>query len=303
MSTNMTEPVITQTNFPGLKLKNRGKVRDIYDFGDALLIVATDRLSAFDVIMNEGIPYKGKVLTQISDFWFGQTKELVTNHLISSIVYDFPSECKPYWNTLADRSMLVKKTKPLPVECIVRGYLSGSGWIEYQKNKSVCGIRLPDGLVESSKLSEPIFTPTTKEDVGKHDENISFGQMANLIGKELAEQVRDVTLNVYRSGADLAEKKGIIIADTKMEFGLDENGRLVLIDELLTPDSSRFWPKEKYQAGRAQDSYDKQFVRDYLLSIHFNKKPPAPNLPIEIVLKTSALYLEALTRLSGRTLV
>jgi phosphoribosylaminoimidazole-succinocarboxamide synthase len=303
MSTNMTEPVITQTNFPGLKLKNRGKVRDIYDFGDALLIVATDRLSAFDVIMNEGIPYKGKVLTQISDFWFGQTKELVTNHLISSIVYDFPSECKPYWNTLADRSMLVKKTKPLPVECIVRGYLSGSGWIEYQKSKSVCGVRLPDGLVESSKLSEPIFTPTTKEDVGKHDENISFDQMVNLIGKELAEQVRDVTLKVYRSGADLAEKKGIIIADTKMEFGLDENGRLVLIDELLTPDSSRFWPKEKYQAGRAQDSYDKQFVRDYLLSIHFNKKPPAPNLPIEIVLKTSALYLEALTRLSGRTLV
>jgi phosphoribosylaminoimidazole-succinocarboxamide synthase len=303
MNINITEPVITQTNFPALRLLNRGKVRDIYDFGDALLIVATDRLSAFDVVMNEGIPYKGKVLTQISDFWFEQTKEIVPHHLISSIIYDFPAACKPYWDSLGDRSMYVKKTKPLPVECIVRGYLSGSGWIEYQKSKSVCGIQLPDGLVESSKLPEPIFTPTTKEEVGKHDENISFDQMADSIGRDLAEKVRDISLKIYGVGAEIAEKKGIIIADTKMEFGLNENGDVILIDELLTPDSSRFWPKDKYEAGRAQESYDKQFVRDYLLSINFNKKPPPPQLPIDVVLKTSALYLEALKRLSGRTLV
>lgn len=303
MNINSTEPVITQTNFPALRLLNRGKVRDIYDFGDALLIVATDRLSAFDVVMNEGIPYKGKVLTQISDFWFEQTKDIVPHHLISSIIYDFPSACKPYWGSLGDRSMYVKKTKPLPIECIVRGYLSGSGWIEYQKSKSVCGIQLPDGLVESSKLPEPIFTPTTKEEVGKHDENISFDQMTNRIGRELAEKVRDISLKVYSVGSEIAEKKGIIIADTKMEFGLNDDGAVILIDELLTPDSSRFWPKDKYEAGRSQESYDKQFVRDYLLSISFNKKPPPPQLPIDVVLKTSALYLEALKRLSGRTLV
>jgi phosphoribosylaminoimidazole-succinocarboxamide synthase len=303
MTTNFMEPVITQTNYPGLKLKARGKVRDIYDFGDALLIVATDRISAFDVVMNEGIPYKGKVLTQISDFWFEQTKDIVQNHLIASIVYDYPSECKPYWDSLADRSMFVKKTKTLPVECIVRGYLSGSGWTEYQKNKSVCGIPLPDGLVESSKLPEPIFTPTTKEEVGKHDENITFEQMVNIIGKDLALKVREIALKVYQRGAELAEKKGIIIADTKMEFGVNDSGNLILIDELLTPDSSRFWPKDKYQAGRGQESFDKQFVRDYLLSINFNKKPPAPKIPDDVVFKTSALYLEALKRLSGRTLV
>jgi phosphoribosylaminoimidazole-succinocarboxamide synthase len=303
MISNIVEPVITQTNFPGMKLKNRGKVRDIYDFGEALLIVATDRISAFDVVMNEGISYKGKVLTQISDFWFEQTKDIIPNHLLSSIVYDFPSACKPYWDSLGDRSMFVKKTKTLPVECIVRGYLSGSGWNEYQKSKSVCSIQLPDGLVESSKLPEPIFTPTTKEEVGKHDENISFEQMVAIIGKELSEKVRDISLKIYRHGAELAEKKGIIIADTKMEFGLNEKNELILIDELLTPDSSRFWPKDKYQPGRGQESYDKQFVRDYLLSINFNKKPPAPKLPLDVVLKTSALYLEALKRLSGRTLV
>jgi phosphoribosylaminoimidazole-succinocarboxamide synthase len=303
MSTNYLEPVITQTNYTGLKLKNRGKVRDIYDFGDSLLIVATDRISAFDVVMNEGIPYKGKVLTQISDFWFEQSQAIVPNHCISAIIYDFPSECKPYWDSLGDRSMFVKKTRPLPVECIVRGYISGSGWVEYQKSKSICGIRLPNGLVESSKLAEPIFTPTTKEEVGKHDENISFEQMVNKIGKELAEQVREISLKVYQHGAELAEQKGIIIADTKMEFGLNENEKLILIDELLTPDSSRFWPKDKYQPGRGQESYDKQFVRDYLLSINFDKKPPAPKLPDDVVFKTSALYLEALQRLSGRTLV
>lgn len=303
MTNNYLEPVITQTNLPGLKLINRGKVRDIYDFGDALLIVATDRISAFDVVMNEGIPYKGKVLTQISDFWFEQTKDIVPNHIISSIVYDFPLECKPYWDVLGDRSMFVKKTKPLPVECIVRGYLSGSGWNEYKKSKIVCGIQLPDGLVESSKLPAPVFTPTTKEDIGKHDENISFEQMCSIIGRELANKVRDISIKIYQRGAQLAEIKGIIIADTKMEFGMNENGELILIDELLTPDSSRFWPKDKYQPGRGQESFDKQFVRDYLLSINFNKKPPAPKLPDDVVLKTSALYLEALKQLSGRTLV
>jgi phosphoribosylaminoimidazole-succinocarboxamide synthase len=303
MTNNYLESVITQTNLPGLKLINRGKVRDIYDFGESLLIVATDRISAFDVVMNEGIPYKGKVLTQISDFWFEQTKDIVPNHIISSIVYDFPLECKPYWTVLGDRSMFVKKTKPLPVECIVRGYLSGSGWNEYKKNKIVCGIQLPEGLVESSKLPAPIFTPTTKEDVGKHDENITFEQMCDIIGRELANKVRDISIKIYQRGAQLAEKKGIIIADTKMEFGVNENGELILIDELLTPDSSRFWPKDKYESGRGQESFDKQFVRDYLLSINFNKKPPAPKLPDDVVLKTSALYLEALKQLSGRMLV
>ena len=223
MTNNYLESVITQTNLPGLKLINRGKVRDIYDFGESLLIVATDRISAFDVVMNEGIPYKGKVLTQISDFWFEQTKDIVPNHVISSIVYDFPLECKPHWTVLGDRSMFVKKTKPLPVECIVRGYLSGSGWNEYKKTKIVCGIQLPDGLVESSKLPAPIFTPTTKEEVGKHDENISFEQMCSIIGRELAKKLRDISIKIYQRGAQLAEKKGIIIADTKMEFGVNEN--------------------------------------------------------------------------------
>ena len=302
MSCIFLTPVVTQTNFPRLHLKNRGKVRDIYDFGESLLIVATDRISAFDVVMNEGIPYKGKVLTQISDFWFERTRHIIPNHLQSSIIYDFPSECKPYWDTLSDRSMWVKKTRPLPVECIVRGYLSGSGWNEYGKNKSVCGITLPGGLLESCRLAEPIFTPTTKADVG-HDENISFEQMISLIGKELAEKVRGISVELYKFGAEAAETKGIIIADTKFEFGTDENGTLFLIDEVLTPDSSRFWPKDRYAPGHGQESFDKQFVRDYLLSIEFNKKPPAPKLPDTVIFKTSALYLEALKRLSGRELV
>ncbi len=296
-------PVITQTNFPGLRLANRGKVRDIYDFGNALLIVATDRLSAYDVVMQEGIPFKGKVLTQISEYWFEQTKDIVPNHLLSTIVYDFPSDCKPYWNDLEDRSMFVRKTKPLPVECVVRGYLAGSGWAEYKTDRSVCGVALPDGLRESSRLSEPIFTPATKEEVGTHDENISYERMADIIGSDLARQVRDLSIKLYLRGAEIALKKGIIIADTKMEFGVDENGRLILIDELLTPDSSRFWPKDTYVAGRSQDSYDKQYVRDYLVSINFNKRPPAPHLPEDVILKTSALYLEALKRLSGKSLM
>jgi phosphoribosylaminoimidazole-succinocarboxamide synthase len=303
MSTLHTIPVITQTNFPGLKLRNRGKVRDIYEFEDSLLIVATDRISAFDVVMNEGIPFKGKVLTQISEYWFEQTKDIVSNHLISTIVYDFPSVCKPYFRDLEDRSMLVKKTKPLPIECVVRGYLAGSGWVEYQKHQSVCGIKLPPGLVESDRLPEPIFTPATKEELGKHDENISFDRVVAMIGGELAERVRDLSLKVYQRAAAMAEAKGILIADTKMEFGIDEKGALLLIDELLTPDSSRFWPKDHYQPGRSQPSFDKQFVRDYLISIDFNRKPPPPKLPEEVIFKTSALYLEALKRLSGKSLM
>jgi phosphoribosylaminoimidazole-succinocarboxamide synthase len=296
-------PVITQTNFPDLKLAHRGKVRDIYDFGDSLLIVATDRLSAYDVVMQQGIPFKGKVLTQISDFWFEQTKDIIANHLNSAIVYDFPTACKPYWRDLEQRSMYVKKTKPLPIECVVRGYLSGSGWLEYKETQSVCGIKLSPGLVESDRLPEPIFTPATKEEVGKHDENITFERTVSMIGKDLAGRVREISLDIYERAAALAEQKGIIIADTKMEFGLDAKGELILIDELLTPDSSRFWPKDKYQPGKGQESFDKQFVRDYLNSINFNRKPPAPMLPEDVIFKTSALYLEALRRLSGKTLV
>lgn len=303
MTRNIEESVVLQTDFSGLGRPRRGKVRDIYDLGDSLLIVATDRLSAFDVIMPQGIPFKGKVLTKISEFWFEQTRSIIRNHVKSAIVYDYPGSCKPYWDQLADRSMLVQKTKPLPVECVVRGYLSGSGWFDYRNTGKVCGISLPSGLLESSKLPEPIFTPATKEEAGSHDQNISFEEMASRIGKELAERVRDHAIAIYTSGVRLAEQKGIIIADTKMEFGMDDNGELVLIDELLTPDSSRFWPKEKYRPGGAQPSFDKQFVRDYLLSIHFDKKPPGPQLPEEVIHKTSALYLDALRILAGKTLM
>ncbi len=303
MSSAFKIPVVTQTNFAGLKLVNRGKVRDIYDFDDTLLIVATDRLSAYDVVMEQGIPFKGAVLTQISDYWFEHMVDIVPNHLLSTIVYDFPSACKPHWAALENRTMYVKKTKPLAIECVVRGYLSGSGWKEYKETQSVCGIKLPSGLVESDRLPQPIFTPATKEDVGKHDENIDFDRAASIVGKEIAEQVRDISIKIYTRAASIAEQKGIIIADTKMEFGLNEKGELILIDELLTPDSSRFWPKDKYKPGKGQESFDKQFVRDYLDSINFNRKPPAPKLPEDVIFKTSALYLEALKRLSGKTLV
>ena len=297
------EPVITETNFTGLGVPRRGKVRDIYDLGDTLLIVATDRLSAFDVIMPQGIPFKGKVLTKISEFWFEQMKDVIPNHLLSTIVYDFPPACKPYWDQLKDRTMWVRKTSPLPVECVVRGYLSGSGWNEYKQGGSVCGIALPEGLVESSKLPEPIFTPATKEEVGTHDENIPFETMIKKVGKEQAEAIRNVALSIYQKAVEYAVGKGIIIADTKMEFGVDEKGALILIDELLTPDSSRFWPKDKYQPDKAQPSFDKQYVRDFLLSINFNKRPPGPKFPENVIHKTTSLYLEALRILTGKTLL
>jgi phosphoribosylaminoimidazole-succinocarboxamide synthase len=303
MATDHQEHIILETNFSGLTLINRGKVRDLYDLGDSLLLVTTDRLSAYDVVMAQGIPYKGKVLNKISEFWFEKTKDIIPNHVLSTTVYDFPSSCKPYWRDMENRTLMAKKTKPLSVECVVRGYLSGSGWAEYQESQSVCGTKLPKGLLESSRLGEPIFTPATKEEQGKHDENITFERMAGIIGRELAEKVRDVSLKVYKRGVEIAEPKGIIIADTKMEFGLDENGELILIDELLTPDSSRFWPRAKYEPGRGQESFDKQFVRDYLVSIKFSKKPPAPKLPEDVILKTSALYLKALETLSGQRLM
>lgn len=296
------EPVVTRTNFPGLGEPRRGKVRDVYDLGETLLIVATDRLSAFDVIMPQGIPFKGKVLTKISEFWFEQANDIVPNHLLSTIVYDYPPACKPYWDDLKDRSMLVRKAKALPVECVVRGYLSGSGWLEYKDHGAVCGIELPKGLVESSQLPKPIFTPATKEEVGVHDENIPFEVMESKIGKSRAVRIRELSLAIYLRAAGIAAQKGIIIADTKMEFGLNEKDALMLIDELLTPDSSRFWPKEHYTPGRSQPSFDKQFVRDFLLSIKFNKKPPGPMLPEDVIFRTSSLYLEALRILTGKSL-
>jgi len=297
----MATQVVSRTDFKNLHLKGRGKVRDIYDLGDRLLIVATDRISAFDVVMPNPIPDKGKVLTQLSKFWFDMTKGIVPNHIISTDVRDFPEECRPYQEILRDRSMLVVKTQPLPIECVVRGYLSGSGWEEYGKTGEVCGIQLPKGLAESSKLEEPIFTPATKEEIGLHDENITFERVETIVGKELAQRLKFLSLAIYKKARDFAEGKGILIADTKMEFGV-KDGRLLLIDELFTPDSSRFWPKDDYRPGGSQKSFDKQFLRDYLLSIRWNKNPPAPQLPEEIVRKTRGKYLEAYERLVGRPL-
>ena len=297
----MGSRVISQTEFESLSLKGRGKVRDIYDLGDQLLIVATDRISAFDVVMPNPIPDKGRVLTQLSKFWFNLTKEIIPNHLLSTEVEDFPEPCKAYREMLRGRSMWVMKTEVLPIECVVRGYLSGSGWLEYQKTGEVCGVPLPKGLVESSKLDEPIFTPATKAEVGLHDENIPFERMARIVGKDVGRRLKSVSLAVYQKARDYAEKRGILIADTKMEFGT-RDGKLILIDELLTPDSSRFWPEDKYQPGGPQPSYDKQFLRDYLLGIRWDKSPPAPNLPEEIVQKTREKYLEAYERLIGKPL-
>ncbi len=293
----MTTPTILQTNLEGLGTPRRGKVRDIYDLGDALLIVATDRISAFDVVLPNAVPEKGRVLTQISRFWFSQTTAIVPNHLIATEVADFPPQCAPYAAVLAGRSMLVKKTRPLPVECVVRGYLSGSGLAEYRKTGAVCGIKLPDGLTEASRLPAPIFTPSTKAEVGQHDENIDFDAVVKVVGKDTAERIRDYTLAVYRRACEIAEPKGIIIADTKLEFGMIDD-QIILIDEVLTPDSSRFWPKESYRPGESQKSFDKQFVRDYLLSLTWDRKPPAPVLPDDVVRKTTEKYLEVLDLLT-----
>ena len=294
----MKTKVILQTNFPNLNLVKRGKVRDIYDVGKNFLIVSTDRLSAFDVIMSQGIPNKGKVLTKISEFWFNYTKEIVVNHLISTSVKDFPQECQEYAEDLEGRSMLVKKAEVISIECIVRGYITGSGWNDYKKTGKISGIELSEGLRESEKFPEPLFTPSTKAEVGTHDENISLQEAENIADKDTLQKIKKYTLDVYTKAADYALNKGIIIADTKMEFGV-YNNEIILVDELLTPDSSRFWPEDKYEVGKSQQSYDKQFVRDYLLSINFNKQPPPPVLPEDVINKTSEKYLDVLFKLTG----
>jgi len=294
----MTEPVLLKAELPGLKPLSSGKVRDMFDLGESLLIVTTDRLSAFDVVMANGIPFKGKVLNRISEFWFNFLG--VPHHMITCDVDKMPSELRKHKDALRDRSMLVKKAQTFPVECVARGYLIGSGWKDYQATGAVCGIKLPSGLQQASKLAEPIFTPATKAQTG-HDENIGFDVVASTIGKPTAEKLRDLTLKIYGKGAAYAETKGVILADTKFEFGL-VNGEITLIDEVLTPDSSRYWPRAGYRAGISPPSYDKQFVRDYLEEIKFNKKPPGPVLPEEIVRKTSDKYLEAFRVLTGREL-
>ena len=305
------EPIL-QLDLPGIKKLRSGKVRDIFDLGDALLLVASDRISAFDVIMPNGIPRKGEVLTQISHFWFERFATLVPNHLLRNAnqplgVPALAGLPAAQLTDLQRRSMVVKKAKPLAIECIVRGYLSGSGWKEYKQSQTVCGIKLPAGLTESAELPEPIFTPSTKAEAG-HDENISFEQAQKIVGNDLATQARDLSLKIYKAGRDYARQRGIIIADTKFEFGLlngsgdSPHGRLILIDEVMTPDSSRFWPADQYQPGRGQPSFDKQFVRDYLETLDWNKTPPGPKLPDDVVAKTSAKYLEAYERLTGKKL-
>lgn len=293
-------PVVLQTNIPGVPAPKRGKVRDIYDLGDKLLIVVTDRISAFDVIMPNGIPDKGVVLNQISHYWFKQVESLIPNHLISTDISTLPEPFQKAKDQLINRSMIVQKAQPLPAECIVRGYLTGSGLKEYQKTGKVCGIELPQGLIESSRIAEPIFTPSTKAEEG-HDLNISFEEMKKILKDDaLAQKVKDVSLAIYKKGRDVADAKGIIIADTKFEFGL-LGGKLILIDEVMTPDSSRFWPKAEYKEGVSQKSFDKQFVRDYLETLKdWDKTPPGPALPEEIVLKTREKYVEAFERITGK---
>jgi phosphoribosylaminoimidazole-succinocarboxamide synthase len=292
--------ILLQTDFPELTLHARGKVRDLYSLNGQLLFVATDRISAFDYVLATGIPEKGRVLTQLSLFWFDFLKDVVKNHLVTASVDQYPAPLKKYADDLRGRSMLVTKAQMIDIECVARGYLSGSGWKEYQKTGAVCGIKLPPGLKESDKLPEPIFTPATKALTG-HDENISIEEMAKRTGKELAEKLRDLTLKIYKTAADYAAGRGIIIADTKFEFGQTSQG-LILADEVLTPDSSRFWPADKYQPGKAQESFDKQFVRDYLEAIKWNKQPPAPSLPEDVARKTSEKYIEAYKILAGREL-
>lgn len=291
---------LVQTDLPGLRLVGQGKVRDIYEAGDDLLIVATDRISAFDYVLSPGIPRKGQVLNQISLFWFDFLRDVVPNHLITAKVEDYPPELQVYADQLAGRSALVRKASVFQVECVARGYLSGSGWKDYRSTGSLCGIALPAGLTESDKLPEPIFTPATKAQSG-HDENISFQEVVNLLGDEVAEKLKGLTLDIYRRASEYAASRGIIIADTKFEFGIID-GRITLVDEALTPDSSRFWPAEGWKPGGPQPSYDKQFVRDYLESIRWNKQPPAPVLPDDVVGRTSDKYVEAYRLLTGHEL-
>ncbi|MHB8067912.1 MAG: phosphoribosylaminoimidazolesuccinocarboxamide synthase [Desulfobaccales bacterium] len=296
----MSAPVLA-TALDGLGPRHQGKVRDIYDLGDRLLLVATDRISAFDVVMAEPIPDKGRILTSLSAFWFKHLADVVPNHVLSLKVEDFPPACQPHREMLQDRTMLVKKTRPLPVECIVRGYLSGSGWAEYQATGGIGGLALPPGLLESARLPQPIFTPSTKAELGTHDENISFETMAAKVGADVAARVREISLTLYLRAQAWAEPRGIILADTKFEFGL-VNGELLLIDEVLTPDSSRFWPQEDYRPGGPQKSYDKQYLRDYLESLGWNKKPPPPPLPPDVIANTRARYVQALQVLTGEEL-
>jgi len=294
----MNNQVVLNTKCKDLKFFKSGKVRDIYDLGDRLLIVSTDRISCFDVVLPNGIPDKGKVLTAISVFWFELIKDIVPNHLLSVDVKDFPKEVKQYSECLEGRSMLVKKSKPLSVECVVRGYLSGSGWKEYKKSQSICGIKLPAGLKESDKLPEIIFTPSTKATEG-HDENVTQEQVENEIGKELTQEIKTISIAIYKKASEYALTKGIIIADTKFEFGMCTD-ELILIDEVLTPDSSRFWPKDEYEPGKSQPSFDKQYVRDYLETLDWDKKPPAPNLPEDVIAKTRQKYRQALALITGQ---
>lgn len=298
----MHPEVILNTNFPKLKLYAKGKVRDIYEVGDYLLLVSTDRLSAFDVIMNQGIPFKGMVLTKISEFWFNFTKDIIPNHFITTDVSKYPAECKEYLDVLRNRSMLIKKAKVVPIECIVRGYITGSGWKDYKRTGEISGIKLSEGLQESEKFPEPLFTPSTKAEIGEHDENISAEQALQIVDKDTFNAVKNATINIYKKASDYALTNGIIIADTKFEFG-KVNGEVILVDEVLTPDSSRFWPLDKYEKGRGQESFDKQFVRDYLISIKFNMQPPPPPLPDDIIRKTSEKYLDIYKKLTGESLV
>jgi phosphoribosylaminoimidazole-succinocarboxamide synthase len=300
MIARMATEALTQIDLPGIPKIKTGKVREIFDLGDRLLFVASDRISAFDCVMPNGIPRKGEVLTQLSYFWFDQSKSFLPNHLLSRADEPLPRELQPFADKIARRSMIVKKAQPLAIECVVRGYLAGSGWAEYRKQQTVCGIKLPSGLCESSELPEPIFTPATKAETG-HDENISFEQAAKIVGADIADKARAASLKLYSFAREYARKRGIIIADTKFEFGL-MNGELILIDEVLTPDSSRFWPADQYQPGRGQPSFDKQYVRDYLETLNWNKTPPAPALPPEVVEKTTAKYVEAYERVTGQKL-
>jgi phosphoribosylaminoimidazole-succinocarboxamide synthase len=299
---NLQNQTVLQLELPGIKKIKSGKVREIFDLGEHLLFVASDRISAFDVVMPNGIPRKGEVLTQISYFWFAQTESFQPNHLVSKAGDPLPKNLQPFADKIGPRYMIVKKCQPLAIECIVRGYLAGSGWKEYQKTQTVCGIKLPPGLKESSELPEPLFTPSTKAESG-HDENISFEEAKKIAGDSIAEQARAASLKIYNFARDYARKRGIIIADTKFEFGLDESGKkLVLIDEVLTPDSSRFWPADQYAPGKGQPSFDKQFVRDYLETLDWDKTPPGPQLPEDVVAKTTAKYLDAYERLTGKKL-